>query len=38
MASEKRALYPPGETTVLKPGPLNLREREEESVYVEARR
>ena len=29
---------PPGETTIQNPGPLNLREREGESVYVEARR
>jgi len=28
----------PGETTIPDPGPLNLREREEESIYVEARR
>jgi ubiquinone/menaquinone biosynthesis C-methylase UbiE len=29
---------PPGETTIPDPGALNLREREEESVYVEAKR
>ncbi len=29
---------PPGETAISAHGPLNLREREEESVYVEARR
>ena len=29
---------PPGETTIPGPGPLNLREREEESIYVEAQR
>ena len=32
---EARAL-PPGQTTIANPGALNLREREEESLYVEA--
>jgi predicted SAM-dependent methyltransferase len=35
--SQAREL-PPGETMIPDPGPLNLRERDEESVYVEARR
>ncbi len=32
------AILPAGSTTIHRPGALNLREREEESVYVEAKR
>lgn len=35
---ESPVVLDPGETTITKPGPLDLREREEDSVYVEARR
>ena len=33
---EKPVILPPGSTTIPDPGELNLREREEESIYVEA--